>query len=231
MIFSTFLDKLTDELKGLTKTADFIEKCNFVQVHVDNHSNNRDRDGQKKSEQTTTSTTDVNTPTKVPTGPTNSNRNLCTGCGRQHPGDSTICFFKDTHPNFNYSESSWSESQVGKMFKSTYNWDILPGKLCKLKDNDKYQPWSKDGPKPTATSSNKGNTTPSKKSIEYHHFCSINSATQTKPIRSATIIQNHERLTVQALLDTGAEHGSYASSKLGIVIDSKTRIWFLIWRL
>jgi hypothetical protein len=99
MIFSTLLDKLTDELKGLAKTSDFIEKYNFVQVHANNHSNKRDRNGQKKSEQTTTSTTAVNTPA----GHKTSNRTLCKGCGRAHPGDHTTCFFNNVHPNFSQS--------------------------------------------------------------------------------------------------------------------------------
>jgi hypothetical protein len=53
MIFSTFFDRLTDQLKGLAKTADFIERYGYIQA---TGSHKRDRDGQKKGETTISDT-------------------------------------------------------------------------------------------------------------------------------------------------------------------------------
>jgi hypothetical protein len=50
MSFSLFFDKLYEELKGMAKTAEFIEKYNFVQLPSTN--TKRDRDGNRKQDPT-----------------------------------------------------------------------------------------------------------------------------------------------------------------------------------
>ena len=135
----------------------------------------------------------------------------CPGCGKPHPNHDK-CYLMD-HPDFNTSSRPWDESYSGKFWKS-HNHSFLVKYL--KRDGAKLVPF---GTKVMTTNHHQAKSPKDNKVYENKrhskcYVCSLPSSTNNSPIINTHLYFGNDRIQLKILLDTGAENGSYISSKI-----------------
>jgi transposase InsO family protein len=195
--FCQLYQLITERLQYYATFAKFNDEHGFTQTG--SGSAVKVKDGKRKIEETGNSE-----PTGPKGNPTPKNdRVRCAGCGGHHTGKCLLT----KHPNWNKTDKPWATSTIG-VFMKTHNLDQLPWNQQRDGTSNNLIPYHNTVDKPKRT--NFGHKKPRSKC----HLCTLNSTLNTNPLLSAHVIQANEQLQVRALLDTGAEHGSYMNSRV-----------------
>ena len=215
--FRQLIQMISSELLFYAAFALFNETHGFTQTGVVTNTkqgnSKRDREENNKTPGHNSLNSDKSDKQKV-------NLPKCEGCGGFHSSECSLT----NHPNYNRSSSKWDESEMGRFFKS-HNLNKLP--FTQKKDGHNLVPYySKKPPDSSSGSSSSGSSSANvqqnnklavghfKRFKSKCHLCTMNTSSSTNPLISAHVIQRNEKLKVQALLDTGAEHGSYMNSRV-----------------
>ena len=181
--------------------------------------------------------TDARKSDRTPTVP-------CTGCGRSHSGGAVDCSLKG-HPDWNHSTTPWIDSEKGKAFVAKEEKTItLPGGRCLDGSTREFSfPASKNNTKRSNGNANGQDSKSKKGKLPTEAFnitlmcedCNANSSdvnvtqndiehTIQVYIHQIDSVNNTNQLPIllplRALMDTGALHANYISSKLAHQLES-----------